>query len=142
MAVALGLVVLAFLLSCKFVHLPQKVGGNFAWVVPALLVGVTVQSFHMVEHVLQVVRVFGLGAPSRGGLLGPMVDSEWVHFTYNAAVLIGLLVIVGAPARGMDQVRRHSLRRLPPRKERPRSRAGTSWSTASASPSTWSPAIR
>lgn len=50
--------------------------------------GVLVQSFHMGEHVIQVLRVHSDGVPSRGSLVGSIADTEWVHFTYNAMVLL------------------------------------------------------
>lgn len=74
--------------------------GIFRWVVPALLAGVAIQTFHMGEHVLQVVRVFGLGEPGRGGVVGSVVDNEWVHFAYNALVLAGMGAVVAARRRG------------------------------------------
>ena len=66
------------------------------WV--ALWLGIAVQTFHMAEHVLQVYRVHVDGVPGRGGLAGPSVDAEVVHFLYNAAVL-GMLVMVGVARR-------------------------------------------
>lgn len=58
-------------------------------------VGVIVQSFHMSEHLLQFFRVKIDGVPSRGGLAGPAVETEWVHLAYNLVVVMlmaGLLV--------------------------------------------------
>ena len=52
-----------------------------------LLAGFAVQSFHMVEHVIQVIQVYVLDAEVRSGLAGRAVDTEWVHFIYNAVVL-------------------------------------------------------
>ncbi|MBA2725419.1 MAG: hypothetical protein H0U53_05465, partial [Actinobacteria bacterium] len=52
-----------------------------------------IQTFHMFEHTLQVFRVRVDGVPSRGGIVGPVVEAEWIHFIYNAAVLTLLLVI-------------------------------------------------
>jgi hypothetical protein len=52
-----------------------------------LLYGFAVQSFHMLEHVVQVVQVYALDAEQRAGLLGRWIDLEWVHFVYNVAVL-------------------------------------------------------
>lgn len=65
-----------------------------------LLVGLVVQSFHMAEHWLQLYRVRVDGVPSRGGLAGQLVDVEWVHFVYNAAVLGGLAALVMLRRRG------------------------------------------
>ena len=64
------------------------VGGSAAF-----LFGLGVQSFHMVEHWLQVYRIHVDHIPSRGGLVGPAVTAEWVHLAYNGALLF-LLVLV------------------------------------------------
>ena len=52
-----------------------------------LLGGFAVQSFHMLEHVVQVFQVYVADAEVRNGLLGALVDTEWVHFGYNVAAL-------------------------------------------------------
>jgi Right handed beta helix region len=59
----------------------------------ALVVGLGVQTFHMIEHSLQVFRVHVDHVPSRGGIVGPSVDAEWIHLTYNSIVFIALLVV-------------------------------------------------
>jgi hypothetical protein len=69
-------------------------------VTAVMLVGLAVQSFHIVEHVLQAFRVHADGVPSRGGIVGPGVDAEWIHFTYNSVVLAGMAVGLGARFRG------------------------------------------
>lgn len=61
-----------------------------------------VQSFHMVEHWLQVYRVHVDLIPSRGGLIGPAVTSEWVHLAYNGALVLLL-------ALTFNEVRRSSM---------------------------------
>jgi hypothetical protein len=65
-----------------------------------LLVGVGVQSFHMLEHVVQLYRVRMDGLPSRGSLVGSVVDTEWVHFVYNAIVLAGFSALLVLRKRG------------------------------------------
>jgi hypothetical protein len=65
-----------------------------------LLVGVAIQSFHMLEHVVQLSRVYADGVPSRGALVGSLVDTEWVHLVYNGAVLAGLASILHLRRRG------------------------------------------
>jgi hypothetical protein len=75
---------------------PIKSGG--VW--PLLLAGTAVQSFHMFEHGLQVFRVRIDQIPSRGGIVGPGVEAEWVHFAYNIAVFAGLGFLAVARARG------------------------------------------
>ncbi|MDP9067483.1 MAG: right-handed parallel beta-helix repeat-containing protein [Actinomycetota bacterium] len=69
-------------------------------VVPLFAVGLAVQSFHMVEHALQVYRVHVDGVPSRGGIAGPAVEAEWIHFVYNLVVLVGIGVVALGRARG------------------------------------------
>jgi hypothetical protein len=58
-----------------------------AGAIAILLYGFAVQSFHMLEHVVQVVQVHALDAEHRAGLLGRWIDVEWVHFVYNLTVL-------------------------------------------------------
>ncbi len=50
------------------------------------------QSFHMLEHIAQVVEKFALQWTKPYGLLGTALDIEPVHFAYNAAYL-GLIVV-------------------------------------------------
>lgn len=74
-----------------------------AWVAAGaavLFVSFLVQSFHMVEHFLQLFRVFVDGVPSRGGLVGPRVEAEWVHLIYNSLFLAGMGAVVMARAAG------------------------------------------
>lgn len=77
----------------RFVRRPivEKV---LPWMPAVIVAGLVVQGFHMFEHGLQVYRVYFDGVPSRGGLAGQFVENEWVHFTYNAAVL-GFLGFMG-----------------------------------------------
>ncbi|MGH2674843.1 MAG: right-handed parallel beta-helix repeat-containing protein [Actinomycetota bacterium] len=56
-------------------------------ILTAVAVGFAVQSFHMLEHVVQVIQVYVVDGERRSGLLGAAVDTEWLHFLYNAAVL-------------------------------------------------------
>jgi len=70
------------------------------WVLPVVLAGLAVQTFHMLEHGLQVYRVHFDGVPSRGGIVGPTVEAEWIHFTYNVLVLGGLAAVAWARVRG------------------------------------------
>jgi hypothetical protein len=62
--------------------------------------GLLIQTFHMGEHLLQVFRVHFDGVPSKGGIVGSVVETEWVHFGYNLAVLTGLGAVVAARFRG------------------------------------------
>lgn len=75
-------------------------GHEARWIVPVGVAGLLVQTFHMVEHGLQVFRVRFDGLPSRGGLVGPAVEAEWVHFIYNALVLAGIVAVVIARRHG------------------------------------------
>lgn len=54
---------------------------------------VVIQSLHMVEHVAQVIQKFGLGWKEAHGIIG-VLDLEWVHFIYNAALLITFYVLI------------------------------------------------
>lgn len=56
-----------------------------------------VQSFHMVEHVLQVLQKYYWHVPAHG-LLGAALDREWVHMAYNStleATLVAMLLGYG-----------------------------------------------
>jgi hypothetical protein len=69
---------------------------------PAVAVGIglfAVQTFHMVEHIVQVWQVHVAAAESRAGFVGHHVDTEPLHFAYNAAVL-ALLVLIAWHVRG------------------------------------------
>lgn len=73
-----------------------------AWLVPVGLACLVVQTFHMIEHGLQVFRVRVDGVPSRGGLAGPAVEAEWVHLIYNVSVLLAVVLILAARSRGWE----------------------------------------
>jgi hypothetical protein len=68
--------------------------------IATLGIGLAVQTFHMAEHFLQVFRVHADGVPSRGGIVGSVVEPEWVHFTYNSAVFLMFAVVAAARVRG------------------------------------------
>lgn len=70
------------------------------WLLSLGVLGLGVQTFHMIEHTLQLFRVRVDGIPSRGGIVGPRVEAEWIHFAYNSAVLVGFLLIVLARHSG------------------------------------------
>ena len=52
-----------------------------------LAIAVAVQSFHMLEHIAQVVQKFVLQLPVAYGILGASLDFEPVHFTFNILYL-------------------------------------------------------
>lgn len=79
--------------------------------VPAGLVGdrrdrlwlaafIVVVGVHWVEHLTQAAQIYLLGtpAPQALGLLGEvwprLVSSEWLHFAYNLAVLVGAALLL------------------------------------------------
>lgn len=70
------------------------------WLLPLGVLGLGVQTFHMLEHGLQLFRVRVDGIPSRGGIVGPRVEAEWIHFGYNLAVLVGFVLVVIARRKG------------------------------------------
>lgn len=71
-----------------------------AAIVSLLIASLVVQSFHLLEHVLQVYRVHVDGVPSKGGIVGPIVEAEWIHFFYNATVFAGIVIVAIARVRG------------------------------------------
>jgi hypothetical protein len=64
------------------------------WLALFYVLAVT-QSVHFLEHVAQMVQmhVLNLQGPAARGVFG-MLDIEWVHFLWNAWVLIAALVLV------------------------------------------------
>jgi len=58
-----------------------------------LTLAVAVQSFHMLEHIVQVIQKFILQLPVAHGILGASLDFEPVHFTFNILYL-GLVAAV------------------------------------------------
>jgi hypothetical protein len=54
------------------------------------------QLFHQLEHVVQVAQAKFLGIKPAHGILGSLVDLEWVHFVYNNGLFILLLVATAA----------------------------------------------
>ena len=72
-----------------------------------LAIGFGIQSFHMLEHVIQVWQVYVADAEIRSGLLGHRFDTEWLHFAYNVtllAFLVGTFVLLrraGTSGTGM-----------------------------------------
>ena len=63
-------------------------------IILAVVATTVVQTFHMIEHFLQVYRVEVDHIPSRGGLAGPAVEAEWVHMAYNGTVMLLIVVAV------------------------------------------------
>lgn len=63
---------------------------------------VLAQTSHLLEHVAQMVQIhlLGLSGPDARGIIGQL-DIEWVHFTWNAGVVVtlGALLIRGRPNR-------------------------------------------
>jgi hypothetical protein len=69
---------------------PVPVGSGLAAVV---LGGFIVQSFHMVEHLIQVWQVHVAQGPQRSGLAGARLDVEWVHLGFNLVVAAFLVQV-------------------------------------------------
>lgn len=63
--------------------------------------GLGVQSFHMFEHMVQVWQVYVTESASHAGILGQQVNTEWVHLTFNLAILV-LLGVLWREARDVD----------------------------------------
>jgi hypothetical protein len=53
------------------------------------------QSAHLIEHVTQMIQIhiLGLSGPAARGVVGQL-DIEWVHFIWNAWVLLALAILV------------------------------------------------
>lgn len=103
-------------------RLPRRTIGSIAVTVTASTIGLLgkrrnplwlavfmiVVAVHWVEHLVQVAQIHLMGTPvpQALGVLGEvwpdLVSSEWLHFTYNLAVLVGaalLLRLFGGPVR-------------------------------------------
>ena len=78
--------------------LRQRLNGR--WHAGALWLYMVVVFGHWLEHILQAFQVFVLGwvRPEAGGLLGlwfpVLASSEVLHFTYNLALLAGLILLL------------------------------------------------
>lgn len=70
------------------------------WLAPAALALLAVQGFHVVEHVLQTYQKYALGHPQAHGLLGRYLDSDALHFAFNAGLFAALVVLARVPGRG------------------------------------------
>lgn len=57
------------------------------------------QLFHQLEHVVQVAQAKLLGIKPAHGILGSLVDLEWVHFVYNNGLYILLVIATVAVLR-------------------------------------------
>ena len=81
---------------------------SFLWPFVILTVAVAVQSFHMLEHIAQLIQKFVLHFPVAHGILGASLDFEPVHFTYNtiylALVVIVWLIFRNTPLRNMKLI--------------------------------------
>lgn len=60
----------------------------------ALVWGFVVQTFHMLEHGIQVFQVHVANSSNRNGLLGAHVDAEWMHLAYNVTVMAFLVWVI------------------------------------------------
>lgn len=69
---------------------PLAEGGALA----LLGAGLAVQTMHMSEHGVQVWQVYVADAEVRAGLLGQAFNTEWVHLSYNLAVMAFLLGLI------------------------------------------------
>lgn len=61
-----------------------------------LIIAILVQSFHMIEHVAQLIQKFVLNSSSAHGILGASLDLEPIHFVYNLIYLsLTVLLFLG-----------------------------------------------
>lgn len=96
-------------MSTHSTRLPRRTIGSIAAAVAASTIGLVgerrnrmwlaafmiVVAVHWVEHLVQVAQIHLLGTPVPealgllGGVWPGLVSSEWLHFTYNLAELVG-----------------------------------------------------
>ncbi len=58
-----------------------------------LVAAVLLQGFHVLEHSAQVFEAFIMHQSPAHGLLGQLLDREWMHFVYNT-VLLSMMVVL------------------------------------------------
>lgn len=56
------------------------------------VVGVVVQSYHMIEHIVKIIQHIQTGLHGTPGILGNFINPVWFHFSINFLVLV--LVII------------------------------------------------
>lgn len=73
-----------------------------------LALAAAVQSFHMLEHIVQVIQKFVLQLPVAHGILGASLDFEPVHFTFNilylGSVAVVWIIFTKTPIRKMNLI--------------------------------------
>ena len=76
-----------------------------AWKV--LIAGFAIQSFHMIEHGVQVWQVYVVHAENRAGFVGAHFNTEWIHLAFNLGVIafVAWAWALAHPARGPLSVR-------------------------------------
>ena len=82
---------------------PARGGGSLtatAWKV--LIAGFAIQSFHMIEHGVQVWQVYVVHAENRAGFVGAHFNTEWIHLAFNLGVIafVAWAWALARPARG------------------------------------------
>lgn len=60
---------------------------------------ISLQGFHVLEHVAQSVQKFILLEAEAHGLLGAAFDFEWLHLAYNVSLAAGLFLLLVVYAR-------------------------------------------
>ena len=53
-----------------------------------LAVGIGVQSYHAVEHIVRIVQFYQTGCTPCAGILGQRIDGVYLHFGFNMVVTI------------------------------------------------------
>jgi hypothetical protein len=81
---AVGLLLLPVVRRLRVTYRQAPLSPAAAWVLAG---GFAIQSFHMLEHGVQVYQVYVAEAQERHGLLGAAVDFEWMHYGFNLSVL-------------------------------------------------------
>ncbi|MGH9183103.1 MAG: right-handed parallel beta-helix repeat-containing protein, partial [Acidimicrobiales bacterium] len=78
---------------------PRPAGPTPRLLVVAVVGGLAVQGFHLLEHGVQVWQTYAAWADQRSGLLGARADTEWVHLAFNLVVLAFLALTWRAARR-------------------------------------------
>ena len=79
-------------------HDPSRVNTQWnAWQIFGA--SLALQLFHQLEHVVQVAQAKVFGIKPAHGILGSLVDLEWVHFLYNNGLYILLVIATAALLR-------------------------------------------
>ena len=78
----LALVIILFWIIAK-----RAGHSNMRFTILLLLLGVLIQGYHEIEHIVKIYQHLTVACDSCPGILGKRLDGVYVHFTFNTLVL-------------------------------------------------------